>query len=128
MQFDGEERPAYPALSALLGGDDGKVEKILRVFHRSAWKDLERLERLASAGQWHPAMNLAKRIAIGCRQIGENVAADTFVSQAIMAIEGARGDVVADSGKFMRLFQNARRELVEVLDRAAAYVALAEAG
>lgn len=125
MQFGGEGQPAYPALSALLGDDD-KVEKIIRVFHRSAWKDLERLERLASDGQWHPALNLANRIAIGCRQIGENGAADAFVSQTIMAIERARGDVMAGSGTFVRLFQNARRELVEVLDRAAAYVALAE--
>ena len=126
MRFGGQEQPVYPALSALLGGDDDKVGKILRVFYRSAWKDLERLEQLASAGQWYPAMNLANRIAIGCRQIGEDAAAERFTFQATTAIERARADAAAGSGAFARLFQNARRELVDVLDRAAAYVAFAE--
>ena len=127
MQFGGQDQPAYPALSALLGDDESKVGMILRVFHQSAWKDLERLERLASEGQWHRALNLANRIAIGCRQIGENEAADVFASHAAMAIESAHADGLAGAGTFAQLFQMARRVLIEVLDRVAAHVALAGA-
>lgn len=128
MQYGQQDQPAYPTLSALLGGDSDKVGKVLRVFHQSVWKDLERLEQLASDGQWYLVMNLANRVAIGCRQIGEERAADAFTSQLITAIEGTRADASADPGTFARLFQKARRELVEVLDRAAAYVAFAGIG
>lgn len=123
----GQGRSAYPALSALLGGDDDRIGKILHVFYRSVREDLDRLEHFASVGQWHSVANLANRITIACRQIGEERAADAFASEAIMAIECARKDAKAGLVAFAQLFQRARRVLIVVLDRAVAFAASVDA-
>lgn len=127
QQFLDQECPQYPMLSVLLGGDSAKVEKVLRAFYRAVWKDLEKLERLASEEQWYPAVNLVSTIGVSCRQIGEDEAAGTFTSLAVAAIEKARTDAAEGPRTFMRLFQSARSDLVDVLDRAAVYVAFAGA-
>lgn len=121
MQLDDEEPQAYAALAALLGGDGYRVRLILGVFHQSARKDLQWMERAAIEGNWSQVRRLAQRMAIGCRQIGEERMADMLVAEVTVAIDRARCGVAADPDTFGRSFANARRELVDVLDRAAAY-------
>lgn len=121
MQLDDEKTHAYAALVELLEGNDCKVRLILGAFHRSVGKALQRMECAATEGEWSLVRKLAHRMAIGCRQIGEERMADMLVVEAEAAIEHARYDAAADSGAFCRSFGNARRELIEVLDRAAAY-------
>lgn len=121
MQSDDEKTHAYAALVELLEGDDRKVGLILGAFHRSVGKTLQRVECAAIEGEWSLVRKLVHRMAISCRQIGEERMADMLVVEAEGAIERARYDAAADPGTFCRSFGNARRELIDVLDRAAAY-------
>jgi hypothetical protein len=123
MRSGDETMQAYAALLELLGGDSRKVGLILAVFHQSIGQDLRRMECAAVEGEWSLVRKLAQRMAIGCRQIGEESMAGLLVPAVEAAIERARYATASDPGTFSRLFEDARRELIDVLDRAAAHAA-----
>ena len=117
---------AYTTLSALLGGDERKIKLVLGVFHQSVRKDLAAMERAVIESDWSRVRKLVQRMAVGCRQIGEDGMADVLVKQGAVAIEHARYEVPADPNVFGCFFAYARNELVAVLDRSAAYAALTD--
>lgn len=121
VQSDDEEPRAYADLTALLGGDDRRIKLILDVFHRSARMDLHRMERAAVAAEWSLVRKLALRMAIGCRQVGEERMAALLAAEVGRAIDRVRRGAAPDPDTFGKLFADTRRELIEVLDRAAAH-------
>lgn len=124
MKMSREQNSRYPALAALLEGDERKIKAILRVFHLSVSKDLLAMEQAAARGRWFVVLRLSHRISVGCRQIGEERMAEELISDVVSAIEHARA--TTDSSSFMRQFQRARHGLIGVLDSAAAYAATEE--
>jgi HPt (histidine-containing phosphotransfer) domain-containing protein len=126
VRWNGEKQQAYAILAELLGGDSSRIKLILGIFHQSISKDLQRMERAAIEGEWPLVRKLVHRMAIGCRQVGEERMADVLVMEALTAIERARYDVAADPKRFEQLFMDARCELIDVLDRAAAYASAIE--
>ena len=86
------ECSAYPALSALFEGDVGRVEMVVRVFHQSVRHDLRQMELAATAGYWALVHQLARRVASGCRHVGEDaVLATTTSSLPIGGLAEASG-------------------------------------
>lgn len=109
------ECSAYPALSALFEGDVGRVEMVVRVFHQSVRHDLRQMELAATAGYWALVHQLARRVASGCRHVGEDAAADAFT-----AVERASSDPGCET-PLAQVLEDARRAIAPALQRAAAY-------
>jgi hypothetical protein len=96
----------FEELAKLLGNDRERVRLVLRDFCQSVTTDLSRLEQAAAAHQWHAVREFAKRIQLGCLQIGELDAAN-----AMATLGWIPGEMFSD------VYAQRRAHIVEALCR-----------
>lgn len=96
----------FEELAKLLGNDRERVRLVLREFCQSVMIDLSRLEQAAAAHKWHAVREFAKRIQLGCLQIGELDAAN-----AVATLGWIPGEMFADA------YAKRRAAIVELVSR-----------
>jgi len=89
---------------------------VAHVFYRSVAMDMLRLEGAASSADWAAVRVLANHIAIACVHVGEVDAA-----QALEPISNTRDDFETGTA-FQHTYADTRADLIELLERAGAYL------
>ncbi len=102
------EGPGLANLTGLLGQREGRLQRLLDVFVKSTRSDLEYWEQARAAGDQEALRKLAHKIKSGCRQLGEDAAAN-----ALDAVEHHAGS----TAEFEVLADHAQRELQRSLIR-----------
>jgi hypothetical protein len=107
----------FPELAQLLEHDRDKIVRVLQAFHRSASKDLCRLDQAAIAHEWQTVRGMAHRLHVSCLHVGQRDAADA--AAALACIPGEF---------FAELYHRRRPLIVDSLERAEEFIDQATPG
>jgi hypothetical protein len=97
----------FSELAELLEHDPDKVLRVIEAFHRSASKDLNRLEQAADACEWQIVRGMAHRLHVSFLHVG---ARDAAAAAAMLA--SVPGEL------FVEIYHRRRPIIAESLDRA----------